>query len=201
LIFDKRGVGASTGDWRVATLEDLAADGAAAVAFLRGQPRINSARIGVHGHSQGATIAPIVAARSSVAFVIGSAAAGLPADSIEVFSVLNAVYPEAASAQDSADASEYVRELVAVAYSESRACAWTRSPPRCAIVRGSSHRRHPTTRTGSFRRCLQDTGRSSGGLASAFPCSSFTARMTSACRRPGARNVSPRRCTARGIPT
>jgi len=34
LIFDKRGVGGSTGDWRRATLDDLAGDGVAAVARL-----------------------------------------------------------------------------------------------------------------------------------------------------------------------
>lgn len=117
LIFDKRGVGASTGDWRAATLEDLAADGAAAVARLRQEPRINVRRIGIHGHSQGGTLAPLVAARAlGVAFVIGSAAAGLPTDSTEIYSVLNSVYPAATSAADSASARAYVGALVAVAY-------------------------------------------------------------------------------------
>jgi len=117
LIFDKRGVGSSTGDWRLATLEDLAADGAAAVARLGRELRIDPRRIGLHGHSQGGTLAPLVAARSSsVAFVIGSAAAGLPTDSTELFSILNSVYPGASSAEDSANANAYVNELVAVAY-------------------------------------------------------------------------------------
>jgi len=40
LIFDKRGVGGSTGDWRRATLDDLAGDGVAAVARLLQEPRI-----------------------------------------------------------------------------------------------------------------------------------------------------------------
>lgn len=52
----------------------------------------------------------------SVAFVIASAAAGLPLDSVELFSVLNAVYPAARTAEDSASARAYVTELVAVAY-------------------------------------------------------------------------------------
>jgi uncharacterized protein len=117
LIFDKRGVGASTGDWRKAIPEDLAGDGVAAVARLLQEPRINKRRIGIHGHSQGGTLAPLVAARSkNVAFVIGSAAAGLPTDSVEVYSVLNSVYPKAKTAADSADARAYVSELVAVAY-------------------------------------------------------------------------------------
>ena len=117
LIFDKRGVGRSSGDWQQATLEDLAGDDSAAVARLLQEPRIDHQRIGIHGHSQGGTLAPLVAVRSGhVAFVIGSAAAGVPTDSTEIFSVLNAVYPSAATAADSAMARAYVGELVAVAY-------------------------------------------------------------------------------------
>jgi pimeloyl-ACP methyl ester carboxylesterase len=120
LIFDKRGVGQSGGDWRQATPDDLAGDAAAAIARLRGEPRIDTTRIGIHGHSQGGTLAPMVAAQSpgvgGVAFVIASAGAGLPMDSVEIFSILNSIYPEAKTAQDSADARAYTGELVAVAY-------------------------------------------------------------------------------------
>jgi uncharacterized protein len=117
LIFDKRGVGKSSGDWRTATLEDLAGDAAAAVARLRQEPAIDSGRIGIHGHSQGGTLAPMIAVRSKdVAFVIASAAAGVPTDSTEMFSILNSVYPAAATAADSADARDYIGELVTVAY-------------------------------------------------------------------------------------
>ena len=117
LIFDKRGVGVSTGDWRHAGLEDLAGDGVAAVARLLREPRIDPRRIGIHGHSQGGTLAPLVAARAGrVAFVIGSAAAGVPPDSCELYSVHNSIYPAATSAADSASAMDYVGELVAVAY-------------------------------------------------------------------------------------
>ncbi|HSL70454.1 MAG TPA: alpha/beta fold hydrolase [Longimicrobiales bacterium] len=116
LIFDKRGVGGSSGDWRRATPEELAADGVAAVARLRQEPRIDGARIGVHGHSQGGTLAPLVAIRARAAFVIGSAAAGVPTDSTEIFSILNAVYPAATSAEDSANARVDTSALVAAAY-------------------------------------------------------------------------------------
>jgi dipeptidyl aminopeptidase/acylaminoacyl peptidase len=117
LIWDKRGVGSSTGDWRRATPDDLIGDGVAAVARLLEEARIDRRRIGIHGHSQGGTLAPAVAVRSpSVAFVIGSAAAGLPMDSVEIFSVLNAVLPDARTAGDSSDARAFVGELVAVAY-------------------------------------------------------------------------------------
>ena len=117
LIFDKRGVGGSTGDWRRATPDDLVDDAVAAVARLLEERRIGRGRIGIHGHSQGGTLAPLVAVRSpSVAFIIASAAAGLPMDSVEIFSVLNAVYPAARTADDSAGARAYVNALVAAAY-------------------------------------------------------------------------------------
>jgi dienelactone hydrolase len=117
LIFDKRGVGGSSGDWRLAGPDDLAADDVAAVARLLEEPHIDPKRIGIHGHSQGGTLAPMVAVKSHhVAFIIGSAAAGVPTDSVEVFSLLNTVLPAATTADDTASATQYVRELVSVAY-------------------------------------------------------------------------------------
>ena len=78
LIYDKRGVGESSGDWRNANLDDLADDALAAVRFLKTQKEIDSRRIGVAGHSQGGTIAPLAAVKSKdVAFVISSAPSGV----------------------------------------------------------------------------------------------------------------------------
>lgn len=117
LIYDKRGVGKSKGDWRTASIDDLVADAVAAVAQLAQETRIDPSRIGIHGHSQGGTLAPMVAVRSGrIAFIVASAAAGTPTDSTEIFSILNSVYPRASTAQDSADARRYVSELVGVAY-------------------------------------------------------------------------------------
>ncbi len=117
LIFDKRGVGGSSGDWRQATPDDLASDCVAAVARLLEESRIDRRRIGIHGHSQGGTLAPLVAVSSEhVAFVIASAAAGLPTDSVEIFSILNSLYTKTLTAADSASALAYVSALVSVAY-------------------------------------------------------------------------------------
>jgi dienelactone hydrolase len=78
LIYDKRGDGASSGDWRSASLHMLARDALAGVAALRGLPDIRGDRIGVAGHSQGGWIAPLASTLSSdVAFVIATAASGL----------------------------------------------------------------------------------------------------------------------------
>ena len=74
LIYDKRGVGESTGDLRAANLEDLAEDLLAGVRLLKARGDIDPSRIAVAGHSQGGTIAPLAAVKSrDVSFVISSA--------------------------------------------------------------------------------------------------------------------------------
>lgn len=63
LSFDKRGTGKSTGDWRDAGISDLADDVVAALRMLRQRNDIDPDRIGIEGDSEGAWIAPVVAAR------------------------------------------------------------------------------------------------------------------------------------------
>lgn len=62
LRLDDRGFGASTGTFAAATSADFAADVRTAVAWLRARPEIDPARIFLLGHSEGAMIAPMVAA-------------------------------------------------------------------------------------------------------------------------------------------
>jgi len=64
LAYDKRGVGASEGDWRTAPFEALADDALAGVAMLRGRRDIDAKRIGILGVSQGGWIGPLAASRS-----------------------------------------------------------------------------------------------------------------------------------------
>jgi alpha-beta hydrolase superfamily lysophospholipase len=64
LSYDKRGVGRSTGQWRNASMKDLAQDAVAAVALLKSRADIDSRRIGVSGGSEGAWVAPLAAALS-----------------------------------------------------------------------------------------------------------------------------------------
>jgi dienelactone hydrolase len=114
LIWDKRGVGESTGWWPEADLEDMAGDGAAAVALLRSRPEID--RVGIHGHSQGGTLAPLTAVRSGADFVIASAASGLPFADVESYSVGNFVGISSLPPEEAALARAYVEALVEVAY-------------------------------------------------------------------------------------
>ena len=64
LRYDKRGVGKSTGSADTATTLDLASDAQAAIAFLKTRKEIDTARLGLIGHSEGAIIAPYIASRS-----------------------------------------------------------------------------------------------------------------------------------------
>jgi dipeptidyl aminopeptidase/acylaminoacyl peptidase len=206
LIFDKRGVGHSTGDWRQASLEDLAGDGAAAVARLLQEPRIDGHRIGIHGHSQGGTLAPLVAARSGhVAFVIGSAATGVPTDSTEIYSVLNSVLPQVPTAADSASAREYVGELVAVAY---HGRPRTRLDALAAALRDRPWFFAPPPGDAQYWRFSADLGRYDplewwrrvrvpvllvyGGADQRVPPGESAARIASALRGAGNRDVTVR---------
>lgn len=69
---DDRGVGGSGGDYSRATYEDLTADVLASVAHLASRPEIDPARIGLLGHSEGGSLAPLAAreAAGNVAFVV-----------------------------------------------------------------------------------------------------------------------------------
>jgi pimeloyl-ACP methyl ester carboxylesterase len=71
LLYDKRGVGASAGDWNRASFDDLADDVLAAVKFLKGRPEIRPDAVGLWGISQaGWVISSAVARSDEVAFVI-----------------------------------------------------------------------------------------------------------------------------------
>lgn len=64
LGYDKRGVGGSTGDWNVASFDDLAGDAVAAFAYLKTRNDIDAKRIGLLGVSQAGWVMPIAAVRA-----------------------------------------------------------------------------------------------------------------------------------------
>ena len=78
LVFDRRGSGASEGDFETADFEELAGDVISAVEYLQTRPDIEKNKIGLHGTSQGAWIAPIAAARRpDIAFVVPVSGSGV----------------------------------------------------------------------------------------------------------------------------
>ncbi len=75
---DDRGVGKSTGNSTQATLDDMAADVLAGIAYLKGRREIDGKHVGVIGHSEGGMVGPLAAARSSdIAFVVLLAGSGV----------------------------------------------------------------------------------------------------------------------------
>ena len=71
LLTDKRGSGASEGDWREVGFDELARDALAGVAFLGDRPEVRPDAVGLVGLSQGGHVAPLAADLSpEVAFVV-----------------------------------------------------------------------------------------------------------------------------------
>src|SRR5580698_826323 len=61
LIYDKRGVGASSGDWRTSMMQNLAGDARSGVDLLAHRSDVDARKIGVYGHSQGGELAAAIA--------------------------------------------------------------------------------------------------------------------------------------------
>ncbi len=80
LGYDKRGVGGSTGDWNIASFEDLAGDVVAAFEYLKTRSDIDGTQVGLLGVSQAGWIMPIAAVRAKdLAFLISISGAGISA--------------------------------------------------------------------------------------------------------------------------
>ncbi len=90
LIYDKRGNGQSAGDWKTSSFEDLADDCIAGVNLLKSVPQVNDKLIGIFGHSQGATISPIIVDRcSDIAFNVAAAGFAVSPPEQDIFRVTN----------------------------------------------------------------------------------------------------------------
>ena len=77
LIYDKRGVGSSTGDWATASFDDMAGDALAALTLLQGRQDINPKQIGLWGSSQaGWVMAKAASMSKEIAFIISVSAGG-----------------------------------------------------------------------------------------------------------------------------
>jgi len=78
LRYDDRGFGESTGNFATGTSLDFSYDVESAVKYLKTRKEIESNKIGLIGHSDGAMIAPMVAARSNdINFIVLLAGPGV----------------------------------------------------------------------------------------------------------------------------
>jgi pimeloyl-ACP methyl ester carboxylesterase len=115
LIYDKRGVGKSTGDWKRSDFSDLAGDAIAGIHFLQQRHEINPKQIGLYGHSQGGMIAPLTASRSKdVAFIISGAGSAVPVYESEINSITNQVRAKGISGNELAEATAFIKLWVNV---------------------------------------------------------------------------------------
>lgn len=84
LIYDKRGVGGSSGSWLESSLDDLADDAGAGVRFLAARSDIRADRIGFWAHSQGGWVGPRAVARGApAAFLIAVSGGGATPRQVE----------------------------------------------------------------------------------------------------------------------
>lgn len=113
LIYDKRGVGKSTGDWQRSDFNDLAADAIAGIHLLQQRREINPKQIGLYGHSQGGMLAPLIASRSKdVAFLISGAGGAIPVWESEINSVTNQVRAQGIAGDELVAATEFIKLFI-----------------------------------------------------------------------------------------
>lgn len=91
LVYDKRGIGRSTGgDWTATSIEEFARDALAGLAAIKGRPDVDPKRIGMSGHSQGGWIGPRAATLSrDVAFVVVTSPSGIDPMEQSIFHTSN----------------------------------------------------------------------------------------------------------------
>lgn len=117
LTYDKRGVGASSGTWRTATMDDLAADARAGIALLARTPGIDARRIAIYGHSQGGEIAPAIAADNPLVSRVIDADGPVGPQYLQDIFRTNTFLEQSYSGKQLADAERLYGEFVDVARS------------------------------------------------------------------------------------
>ena len=115
-IQDKQGVGKSTGNWKTANFDDLTNDYANAINFLKTFKKVKNNEIGIYGHSQGGTLAPLLATKSKdVSFIIAAASVGDTVYKQDLFRVENNLKSNGFSQADVQQAMTYYRKWLNMA--------------------------------------------------------------------------------------
>ena len=112
LSYDKRGVGGSGGDWRTATLDDLAADARAGVHLLAQRADVDPSRLGVYGHSQGGFLGPMIAENDPEVTWIGDADGSIGPEYRQDLFRVDTALAKRYSGQTLADAEKLYAEFV-----------------------------------------------------------------------------------------
>lgn len=101
LMWDKPGIGNSTGDLRKQTLQDRAEEALAAVKLLKSRDEIQSDAVGLWGISQGGLVAPLAASQAGeIAFMVLVSAPGITPAEQELFRVAHTLRAEGFAEED-----------------------------------------------------------------------------------------------------
>lgn len=113
LRLDDRGIGGSSAGPPGATTSDFAGDVEAAIAWLRRNPHVDAARIGLLGHSEGAAIASLVASRDpAVGYIVLLAGQGVSGREVVVEQVRAIAVANGASAEQVQQAASLQRSIL-----------------------------------------------------------------------------------------
>ncbi len=83
LRYDDRGTAESGGNYKTATIEDFVSDAAAAIDYMKLRKEIDPKKIGLIGHSEGGTIAFMLAAENhNLAYIVSMAGMAVRGDSL-----------------------------------------------------------------------------------------------------------------------
>jgi pimeloyl-ACP methyl ester carboxylesterase len=117
LIYDKRGIGKSTGDLESASFDDLAYDAASGFKYLTLRSDIDKDKIGLFGSSQGGWLAPLAASRiDGVSYLILNVAPSVSVAKQELDRVVYTLRAKKYSEQDIKLAKEYTEKMFEVSY-------------------------------------------------------------------------------------
>ena len=121
LVYDKRGMGSSGGDYREESFDDFAADALAGIHYLQTRQEIDRDRVGLYGRSHGGIVAPLAASLSrDVAFLINVSGAGVPPYQQVTYQAEAQMRRDGFSAADIADAVAYMKQKWEVARTEGK---------------------------------------------------------------------------------
>ncbi|MBV8516696.1 MAG: alpha/beta fold hydrolase [Acidobacteria bacterium] len=152
--FDKRGCGRSGGDWTQASLDDLAADASAAVAYLRTTAGIDAKRVGFFGVSQAAWVATAAARPSNIAFMVLVSGGGASPRESETYAYLTAFERAGLGAAEIAEAMRVIdrymnylatgdgRDALVAELNAAHDRAWSQLAPLERILPSPENRAH-----------------------------------------------------------
>ena len=111
LIYDKRGLGSSTGDWLRAGFDELTDDALAGVRLLKARSDIDAHHIGLMGASQSGWIVALAASRSQdVAFIISQSGSGVGVEEQELYRSEAWLRADGFSEGDIREAMKFIRQ-------------------------------------------------------------------------------------------